>query len=134
MAPATKYDAEVMPKEDPSDERTRARALFMADQRRWSRVVRWCAGTAGLITILSVLLVLLGIVSFASFGVGLLVIGVAVMAGTFLAAVITINLGIPSRLRLLDRAFSTGTEASRRVMELTFREMISPLKQLKRLC
>ena len=119
LATATKYDVEVMSKEDPNDERDRARALFLADQRRWKRVVRWCAVTAGLITVLSVLLVLLGIVSFASFGVGLLVIGVTVMVGTFLAAVITINLGIPSRLRLLDHAFSTGTDLDLKILDLT---------------
>ena len=90
----------------------------MADQRRWSRVVRWCAATAGLITILSVLLVLLGIVSFASFGVGLLVIGVAVMSSTFLVGVLAFNLGVPSRLRVLDHAFSTGTDLDLKIMDL----------------
>ncbi|MCP4834464.1 MAG: hypothetical protein GY895_06815 [Phycisphaera sp.] len=111
-----------MARDGTNDERARARALLMADQRRWLRVVRWCAATAGLITLLSVLLVLLGIVSFSSFGIGLLVIAVTVMAGTFLVGVITLNLGIPSRLRLLDRAFSTGTD-----LELAIMDLLAPL-------
>ena len=115
---ATKYHVFIVIEDEGNDERARARALFQADQRRWSRAIRWCTAAAALITILSILLVLLGIVSFASFGVGVLVIGVTVIFGTFLVAVITFNLGTPSRLRFLDHAFSTGTDLDLRVGNL----------------
>ena len=102
-----------------NEARDQARSILMADKRRWSRVVKWCLGTVVLVTSLSVLSILLGIVSFASFGVGLLVIGVAVMSSTFLVGVLAFNLGVPSRLRLLDHAFSTGTDLDLKIMDLT---------------
>ena len=104
---------------DSRDEaRDQARTLLMADKRRWSRVVKWCLGTVVLVTSLSVLSILLGIVSFASFGLGLLVIVVAVMFSTFLVGVLAFNLGVPSRLRVLDRAFSTGTDLDLEIVNL----------------
>ena len=109
-------------RESMDDERIRARALYMADRRRWSRLVRWSAGTAGLITTVSLLLTLLGVVSFASFQVGLLVIGLTVIAGTFLVAVIAFNLGVPRRIRELDTAFSIQTD-----LDLVIVNLLEPL-------
>lgn len=101
-----------------NEARDQARALLVADKRRWARVVSLCLRTVVLVTILSVLLIVLGIVPVGSFGMALSIIVSVVLFSTFMAALIAFNHDVPKRLRVLNHAFSTSTDLDLKIVDL----------------